>query len=142
MKLFSRTLTRCLGLLLVCVLLAPSLASAKPLTPETVHSRLLKRGVGNWACVTLQNGVAFCGRVIEFNQQSFGMQLYNDPEITPVYYNDVVDLSQGITRKGFWIITGAGFAAMATIAAVSIHEMNKNKLQMPTSPTTPTPVFP
>ena len=136
----SSTLARCVAMLLVCALLAPSIASAKPLTPETVHTRILKRGVGYWACVQLQNGVEFCGRVISIEQHSFGLQLYNDPEITPVLYSDVVDLSQGITRKGFWIFTGASFAAMAAMAAVSIHEMNKNKLQMPTMPTKP--VFP
>jgi hypothetical protein len=140
MKSLSRTLTRCIGMLLVCALLLPSLASAKPLTPETVHARLLKRGVGYWVGVQLQNGVEFSGRLVSIDEQSFGLQLYNDPEITPVFYSDVVDLRMGITRKGFWIITAAGFAAVATMAAVSIHEMNKNKLQLPTQPTQP--VFP
>jgi hypothetical protein len=96
--------------------------------------------VGYWACVQLQNGVEFCGRVISIDEQSFGMQLFNDPEITRVFYSDVVDLQMGITRKGFWIFTGVGFAAVATIAAVSIHEMNKNKLQIPPMPAAP--VFP
>ena len=140
MKSLSRTLTRCIGMLLVCALLLPSIASAKPLTPETVHARLLKRGVGYWVGVQLQNGVEFSGRLVSIDEQSFGLQLYNDPEITPVFYSDVVDLRMGITRKGFWIITAAGFAAVATMAAVSIHEMNKNKLQLPTQPTQP--VFP
>jgi hypothetical protein len=127
-------------MLLVCALLAPSMAIAKPLTPETVHARILKRGVGYWVGVQLQNGVEISGRVISIDQQSFGMQLYNDPEITTVLYADVIDLRMGITRKGFWIMTAAGFAAVAAMAAVSIHEMNKNKLQMPTMPTQP--VFP
>jgi hypothetical protein len=140
MKSLSRTLARCIGTLLVCALLAPSIASAKPLTPETVHARLLKRGVGYWVGVQLQNGVEFSGKVISIDEQSFGMQLFNDPEVTRVFYSDVVDLRMGITRKGFWIFTGVGFGAMAAIAAVSIHEMNKNKLQLPTMPNPP--VFP
>jgi len=127
-------------MLLVCALLLPSIASAKPLTPEAVHARLLKRGVGYWVGVQLQNGVEFSGRLVSIDEQSFGLQLYNDPEITPVFYSDVVDLRMGITRKGFWIITAAGFAAVATMAAVSIHEMNKNRLQLPTQPAQP--VFP
>ena len=48
MSLLRRTLSRCTGMLLVCALLAPSMANAapKPLAPETVHSRLLKAGLG------------------------------------------------------------------------------------------------
>ena len=142
MGLVSRTLSRCTGMLLVCALLGPSavVAAPKPLTPETVHARVLKRGMGNWVGVELQNGVAFAGRIVSIDEQSFGLQLHNDPQITPVLYSDVVDLRMGITRKGFWIITAAGFAAVATMAAVSIHEMNKNRLQLPTQPAQP--VFP
>jgi hypothetical protein len=43
----------------------------------------------------------------------------------------------GITRKGFWIIAASGIGAMVAISVVSIHEMNKNKLQLPTTSTTP-----
>ena len=137
MKSLSRTLTRCIGMLLVCAVLLPSIASAKPLTPEAVHARLLKRGVGYWVGVQLQNGVEFSGRLVSIDEQSFGLQLYNDPEITPVFYSDVVDLRMGITRKGFWIIAASGIGAMVAISVVSIHEMNKNKLQLPTTSTTP-----
>jgi hypothetical protein len=104
------------------------------LTADTVHARILKRGLGNWTGVQLENGVAFCGRVVSIDQDSFGMQLYGDVEITPVAYNDVVALQQGASMKAFWIFLGAGLGGMAAISVVSIHEMNK-KMQMPTQPT-------
>ena len=137
MNSLSGTLIRCIGMLLVFALLAPSIASAKPLTPEAVHARILKRGLGNWVGVQLQNGVAFGGRVVSIDEQSFGLQLHNDTQITAVLYSDVVDLRMGITRKGFWIIAASGIGAMVAISVVSIHEMNKNKLQLPTTSTTP-----
>ncbi len=115
----------------------PSIDTARrPLAADTVHARILKRGLGNWTGVQLENGVAFCGRVVSIDQDSFGMQLYGDTEITPVAYNDVVALQQGASMKAFWIIMGTGFGAMAAVAAVSIHEMNK-KMQMPTQPAAP-----
>jgi hypothetical protein len=128
-------------MLLVCALLGPSavVAAPKPLTPETVHARVLKRGMGNWVGVELQNGVAFAGRIVSIDEQSFGLQLHNDPQITPVLYSDVVDLRTGISRGGFWAIFGAGIAGMIVVAMVAHHEMAK----MPTLPTQPTqPVFP
>jgi len=217
MKSLSRTLSRCVALLLVCALIAPSMAHATPkpitpektharilklglgswvgvrlqsgvafsgkvvsigeqsfelqkyndskpvtvaysdlfdlqtgmpmantsrnaLTPDSVHQRLLKRGLGNWVGVQLQNGVAFSGRVISIDEDGFGMQLYGDSEITPVAYDDVVYLQQGMSMKAFWIITGVGFAGVGTMAAVGFHEVNKNKQQQLTLPTQP--VFP
>jgi small nuclear ribonucleoprotein (snRNP)-like protein len=114
--------------------------SRNPLTPEAVHARLLKLGMGNWAGVQLQNGIAFSGRIVSIDENSFGMQLYGDPEITPVAYSDVVYLQTEMTMKGFWIMTGVGFGAVATAAFVGFHEMNSHKMQMPTLPTPP--VFP
>jgi hypothetical protein len=111
--------------------------SRNVLTPDSVHQRLLKRGLGNWVGVELQNGVAFSGRVISIDEDSFGMQMYGDSEVTPVAYDDVVYLQQGPSMKAFWIFMGAGIGSMAAISAVAIHEMNNNKPQMPTLPAQP-----
>ena len=98
----TRTFSRSIAMVLVCALLALSapVASAKSLTPITVHQRILKRGIGNWVGVELLNGTAFVGRIVSINEQSFGLQLHNDPAVTPVYYSDVAYLSTGISRGG------------------------------------------
>ena len=68
------------------------------------------------------------------------MQLYGDSEVTPVAYDDVVYLQQGMSMKAFWAVMGVGFAGVAAMAAVGIHEVNSNKLQIPAQPAQP--VFP
>jgi small nuclear ribonucleoprotein (snRNP)-like protein len=117
-------------------------SSRNPLTPEVVHARILKLGMGNWAGVQLQNGIAFSGRIVSIDENSFGLQLYGDPEITPVAYSDVVYLQTGMTVKGFWILTGVGFATVTTAAIVGFHEVHSQQQQMPTLPTQPvTPIY-
>ena len=144
MSLLRRTLSRCTGMLLVCALLAPSMANAapKPLAPETVHSRLLKAGLGNWAAVQLQNGTAFAGRIVSIDDQTVSLQLHNDPEVTAVFYSDVVQLNTGISHRAFWTLVVVGFAGVGTMAAVGFYEVNKHS-QLPTLPTLPNqPTFP
>ena len=141
MVLATRTFARCMAMLLVCAAIAPSatVAAAKPLTPLTVHDRILKRGVGNWVGVELLNGTAFVGRIVSIDEQSFGLQLHNDPRITPVRYSDVVNLHTGISHGAFWGILAAGVGGSVALALVAHHEMSK----MPTQPIEPAqPVFP
>jgi len=131
-------------MLVICALIAASapVAEAKPLTPETVHARILKRGQGNWVGVELSNGTAVVGRIVSIDQGSFGLQLHNDPEVTPVLYSDVVDLHTGISRGAFTAIMIAGIGGVAAMAAVGFSMVHKNS-QMATLPNQPTqPVFP
>jgi small nuclear ribonucleoprotein (snRNP)-like protein len=115
----------------------------KPLTLDAIHTRLLKRGLGTWVGVELQNGIVFGGRVVSIDQNSFGMQLYGDPETTPVAYEDVVYLQAGAPQKAFWIIMGVGIGSSIGLALFAHHEMDSMKAQSPTMPTIPTsPVFP
>ena len=122
MGMITRTLSRGTAMLLVCALVVTSApaALAKPLTPETVHARILKRGIGNWVGVELLNGTAIVGRIVSVDQESFGMQLHNDPAITPVRYSDVVALHTGISNGAFWGLMIAGFAGVAAMAAIRI----------------------
>ena len=140
----SRALSRFIAIMLVCTLLVPAMANAapKPLTSETVHTRILKAGLGNFAAVQLQDGVAFGGRIVSIDDQSFSMQLHNDPEVTAVFYRDVVQLNTGISHGAFWTILGVGIGGVVAMTVVGIHEVNKHS-QMPTMPTLPTsPIFP
>jgi hypothetical protein len=144
MSLLSGTRSRVTGMVLVCALLAPSaaIASPKQLTPETVHARILKAGLGNFAAVQLQDGVAFGGRIVSIDDQTFSLQLHNDPEVTAVFYRDVVQLNTGISHGAFWTIFGVGIGGVVAMAVIGIHEVNKHS-QLPAMPTLPTsPVFP
>jgi len=137
----SRTFSRCVGLLLSCALMVPSIAMAapKPLTPAAAHARILKRGIGNWVGVQIDTGAAFAGRIVSIDDESFGLQLHNDPAITPVLYRDVVYLQTGLTngQKALIIVLPIAFAGASIGAMVAMHN---NAPKMPTSPTSP--VFP
>jgi len=116
-------------------------SSRNPLTPDVVHARILKRSMGNWVGVQLQNGVAFSRRIVSIDANSCGLQLYGDPGVTPVAYDDVVYLQTGAPRA-FWILTGVGFAAVTTAAIVGFHEVHSQEQQMPTLPAQPvTPIY-
>jgi hypothetical protein len=140
MKSLSRTFSRCIGSLVVCALLAPpmAIASPKPLTAEKAHARIFKLGLGNWVGVQVVSGAAFAGRIVRIDDDSFGLQLHNDPRITSVQYGDVVHIDTGISRRTALIVAGIGTAGMVVIALVAHHEMENNKPQMPT---TTTPLF-
>lgn len=136
MNALTRRIARELSVLLVIALLAPSLASAvpKPLTPEQVHSRLLKRGLGNWVGVEMQDGTAFVGRIVSIDDQTFSMQLHNDPQVTAIFYSEVSRLHTGISRGTFWGLTLAGFAGVGIMAAVGYHEVSEHD-KLPALPT-------
>jgi hypothetical protein len=141
MSLLSRTFSRCVGMLLVCALVAPAAAFAAPrgLTPEKVHAHIMKRGLGNWVGVEVSSGAAFAGRIVNIDDESFGLQLHNDPGITQVQYSDVIDLRTGISSGGGWAILAAGVGGTIALALVAHHEMS----QMPKLPTLPNqPILP
>jgi hypothetical protein len=127
MNSLSRTFSKCVGMLLVCALVTPTAAFAAPrgLTPEKIHARILKRGLGNWVGVDLNTGAAFIGRIVSIDEQSFSLQLHNDPEITPVFYSDVVDLHTGPSTGAFWGILGAGIGGIVALGLIAHHEMSE-----------------
>ena len=144
MKLVTCTFSRCIAMLLMCAMVTASVPAyaGKPLTPEKVHERILKRGIGNWVGVELQNGTAFAGRIVSADEESFGLQLHNDPAITPVRYSDVVNLHMGLSNGAFVGLMVAGIAGVATMAAVGFYEVHKHST-MPTLPAEPSgPMFP
>jgi hypothetical protein len=122
---------RATSLLLVCAFLAPSTANAKPLDPVTVHERILKRGVGNWICVEEANGIALVGRVVSIGNDSVGLQLENYPEVTTVFYRDIVGLRMGWSKKALWTVLGVSLGVTAAMVGVGIHEMNENRANFP-----------
>jgi hypothetical protein len=136
MNLFSRIAARGISLIVVMTLVTPNLASAapKPLTESQVHSRLLKRGLGNWVGVEMQDGTAFVGRIVSIDDQTFGLQLHNDPQVTRIFYSQVSCLQTGPSRGTIWGITVAGIGMVAAMAVVGIHEVNQHD-QLPAAVT-------
>jgi hypothetical protein len=131
---------RCTSVMLVCALLAPTIAWAtpKPLDPATAYARIAKRSVGDWICLKEANGITLVGRIVNIGDQSVGLQLANYPEVTPVAYADIVSLRFGMTHKQFWILTSVGLALVGVMAAVGIHEVNNNKPPaLPSNPALP-----
>jgi hypothetical protein len=131
-----RMLWKCVSLVSICALLMPSMALAKPLNPDTVREKIVKRGVGSWVCVDEQNGLLLIGRIASINQDSFGIQLQNYPDITQVQYADVTRLRFGLSRGGVGILIGASVGAAVIVALVMHHEFEENKAQFPTAPPT------
>jgi hypothetical protein len=136
MKSLQVILRRGIALALLVFLLTPSIAKAapKPLTPEQVHAKVLKRGVGNWVWVQEDSGVVLVGRIVAVDGGSFALQLHNDPEVTPILYSEVVDLRTGPSQKAVWITVAVGITGAVIMAVVAHHEMNNMKppaLQVP-----------
>lgn len=122
--------------LLIFLFLIPADAPARsrPLDVAAVHSRIVKRGIGNLVGVEENTGVILAGRILAINSDSFTMQLFNDPQPVTVMYADVTQLRTGASR-GFWIATGAGIAAMAGLSIwgfVHVHDLqHQDQLPMP-----------
>ncbi len=141
MKRCMRALSKGIAIALVCSLLGSSAAYATPVNPETIHRKIVERGVGNWVCVEQANGILLIGRVTNIDEQSFGMQLESYPEITTIHYADVVKLrNAGISGKSAALFAVAGIGGVVAIALIAHHEMNNFKNNEPTLP--PMPGYP
>jgi len=140
MRRLVQTFLKIVALTLICALSAPSVAFArpKPQNPETIHRKIVQRGIGNWVCVEEANGILLTGRVTTIEEQAFGMQLENYPDITMIRYTDVVRLRNlSSSGKAAAIWTAASVGAFVVIALVMHHEFEKNKPTLPTNPTMP-----
>lgn len=131
-------LHRPLTKLLLVILAAPTITQAqpKPLDPQTVHYKIIKRGVNNWIALQESDGVQLFGRILDISDHSFTLQLHNDPRVTQILYADVEYLQTGwsTTQK---VIAFSGLAAVAGGAIygiVHIHNLENKPLQPPTPP--------
>ncbi len=136
----KRHYNRSIVFAILFALLLPAFAAAKPgpRTPPTIRDQILKHGVGAWVCVEEKNGLLLAGRITGLDEDSFGMQLHNYPEVTVVFYSDVVRVRQiGISGKTAAILVGATVAVGVVMALIAHHEFEQNKAKMPTLPTLP-----
>ena len=79
------SLPRATAVALISALLMPAAnAAPKAVNPEPIHREIVQRGAGKWICVDLKNGTALVGRIASLEEQSFGMQLDNYPDVTTI----------------------------------------------------------
>jgi hypothetical protein len=133
----SQLFWKCVSIFSIFALLAPSVVLAKPLTAEKAREKIVKRGVGTWLCVEERNGLLLIGRIASIDQDEFGIQLENYPEITPVYYSDVTRLHFGLSGKGLAVLIAAPIAAGVITALVMHHEFETHSPQLPAQPSQP-----
>jgi len=138
MRIFASVYSRLISLFLIGALLMASapVAQAAPITPIQVHARIRQarcRQLG-WRAVTQWHGIR--GRIVSFDDDSFGLQLHNDPTVTSVRFADVVRLNTGVSSGAFWAIMIAGIGGVAAMAAIGLHEVHAHD-QMPTLPAQP-----
>jgi hypothetical protein len=134
-------LFKSIAVVLIFALATPSIACAspKPRSPQEIHAKILKRGVGAWVCVEEANGLLLAGRVTNIDVVSFGMQLQNYPEVTMVNYADVVRLRNlGLSGKGAVILIGVFVGSAIATGLIMHHEYEQNKPTLPSNPGTPT----
>jgi hypothetical protein len=144
MRFVTRSLARAIAMLLICALVAASapVAEARPLTSEMVHARIVKQGMGNWIGVELRNGTASAGRIVSIGEQSFGLQLHNDPGITLVMYSDVMRLHTGIPHGAYFTVVAIAIGGVILFAVIGFAEVHKHA-HMPAMPGQPAaPLFP
>lgn len=142
MKRCLQALVKGVAVVLVCLLPGSSAAYAKPVNPESIHRKIVQRGIGNWVCVEESNGVLLVGRITNVDEQSFGLQLDNYPtSVTTVPYAEVVKLrNYGHSSKGFLLWTAAGLGGVVAFAIIAHHQMTDFKNNEPTLP--PMPGYP
>jgi hypothetical protein len=138
MKALRQILWKCISILSICALLAPSVAIAKPLSADQARDKIVRRGVGTWVCVEESNGLLLIGRIASIDQDEFGMQLENYPDVTPVYYRDVTRLRFQLSGKGIAVLIGASVAVGVIAAVIMHHEFEAHQPQLPSQPVTPT----
>ena len=131
---------RLIGLSLVVSMLVSStaVANAKPLTPETVHNRIVKLGAGNWVWIQESNGITLHGVVTNIGLNAFGLQRYNDPaSVTTIAYSAVVSMRTPISGKTALAIVGVFMGAAVGGAFALHHEYEIHKNDVPPTPTLP-----
>lgn len=98
MRWMSSSISKLICMVLIIALAAPPLAQAspKPLTPEQIHLRIVKLGMGSWVGIRLQNGTAFSGRIVSYDNQGFSLLKYGETEATKVAYADVYEIQMGM----------------------------------------------
>jgi hypothetical protein len=139
MKSLVHAFVRGAGIALICALMAPTLAQAspKPVNPEAIHARIVKRGAGNWICVEEKNGLALVGRITSIEEQSFGLQLQNYPEITTVAYGNVLRLRTGLSNKAAVALIAGSIGASVAVAVIMHSQFENNKAKFPPMPVVP-----
>jgi hypothetical protein len=132
------TVPRLITAILVSSILSCSVAwAAPPLDAASVKSKIQKLGINHYLCVKESNGIQLQGRILSVNDQSFQMQLGNQPQPAEIQYADVRALQNLGWTRGKVIVALVGIGAVAGTAAygfVHVHTLENQPLQQPALP--------
>ena len=139
MRLSARQPSYLAALLLIVILLSNTIAYAapKPLTPAETKLKIEKFGVNHYVRVVEGNGIDLHGRILAVNDQSFQMQLWNQPQPTDIRYDQVTELHNLGWTKGKTAILVGGLGAVVGLSVygfVHLHNLQNQPLQTPAFP--------
>jgi len=139
MSSFARQVSRFVVVLLIGTLLSNNFAYAapKPLTAAETKLKLEKLGINHFVRVLEGNGIDVHGRILAVNDQSFQMQLWNQPQPTEIPYDQVTEVyNLGWTKgKTAFLLVGIGaVVGMGVYGFVHVHNLQNQPLQTPTLP--------
>jgi hypothetical protein len=128
---------RLVALILALQFITIPLVYAKTLTADIVREKIQKRGRDSRVWLREKNGVYLHGRVNTIGHDSFQMQLWNDPNLVDVRYEDVIELHQGLGTNGTIVFVAVGIGASVGLAIFGIHEVHSNEDKTLTPPPYP-----
>ena len=139
MSSFARQFPRFVVVLLIATLFSNNLAyaSLKPLTAAETKLKIEKLGVNHFVRVLEGNGIDLHGRILAVKDQSFEMQLWNQPQPTEIQYDQVTELHNlGWTKgKAAFLVVGIGAViGLGVYGYVHVHNLQNQPLQAPALP--------
>jgi hypothetical protein len=118
------------------------LLHAEVLTPDIVRDKIQERGRDARVWLREKNGVYLHGRVNIIGHDSFQLQLWNNPNLVEVRYDEVSELHQGLGVRGSVVVLAVTIGAAGGFAAFAAHEYDEHKDQTLPTPTLPSyPAF-
>ena len=134
-----RHLSRLVALLLISTIFSSGLAYAapRPLTAAETKVKIEKLGINHFVRILEGNGIDLHGRILAVNDQSFQMQLWNQPQPTEIQYDQVTEVHNLGWTKGKVAFLAAGIGAAVGLAVygyVHVHNLQNQPLQTPAVP--------
>lgn len=130
---------RSLCLLMVALLSAPVLPAQRPLSQaEKYHLKIVKHGLDARLWLKEKNGLEFTGRVQSIGDQGFELQIFDDPQLEPIRYDEIQNLriAPGYKAVVLWSLIGVG--GITATSLIAMHSMQQHALSPPSTPPQPT----
>jgi len=133
-----RKLSRLPAIILIGTILSANVAwASKPLDAASAKLKIQKLGLDHYVRIYEGNGIQLHGRILAVNDQSFQVQLWNQPQPVDIRYDQVTQLDNLGWSKGkvaFLVVGIAAVAGFATYGFVHVHDLANKPLPTPTVP--------